>query len=75
MISEHEFVVAVRDKIYPKAREIESLCLEIFNKHYSPGRGPTGLSGNGEISWTIQYLKSSIAFIERLDKELRKTEV
>jgi len=69
MLSNHEFVVAVRDSIYPKVVELENECLQLFNKQFSPGRGPTGVSGTNEFTWTIDLLKSSISFLERLAKE------
>lgn len=74
MLSNHEFVIAVRDSIYPKVVGVESECLQLFNKQFSPGRGPTGLPGSNEFTWTINLLKSSISFLERLAKE-QKIEV
>jgi len=72
MLSNHEFVIAVRDSIYPKVVEIENECLQLFNKQFSPGRGPTGVRGGNELTWTLDLLRSSVSFLERFDKELRK---
>ena len=44
MLSEHEFIVAIR-KLYPQVCELEKECLELFNEKYPPGRGGTGLRG------------------------------
>jgi len=65
MLSEHEFVLAIRE-IYPKVRELESQVLDLFNKKFVPGRGMTGLSGRNEYDFTIGYLKSMIAMLEAI---------
>lgn len=69
MLSEHEFITAVRDEIYPAVRSVENSCLKLFNRQFSPGRGPTGLIGMNDIDETIQLLGSSIAFLRRLAKD------
>lgn len=70
MISNHEFVVAVRDDIYPQVRELEEKLLKLFVSHVGL-RGPTAMPGdaNNEVAYTIRYLNSSIAFLKRLAKE------
>jgi hypothetical protein len=69
MLSEHEFIVAVRDKIFPNAVEIERLCVELFNKKYQPGIGRSGFAGTNEYDWTIQMLKTSINILQKLYNE------
>ncbi|OGM10624.1 hypothetical protein A2Z67_00010 [Candidatus Woesebacteria bacterium RBG_13_36_22] len=69
MLSNHEFIKAIENSIYPKAAKIENECLQLFNKQFLPGRGPTGLTGRDELAWTIGLLKSSVSFLERLAKE------
>jgi hypothetical protein len=68
MLSSHELVVAVRE-IWPEVQEIESKCLKLFNLQFQPGRGPTGVTGENELKWTIQYLRGSANFLERIGVE------
>ena len=66
MLSNHEFVTAVRDEIYLDVVKLEKKCLELFNKQYVPGRGPTGFYGNNEVAFTIQLLLSSASLLKRI---------
>ncbi len=68
MISEHEFVTAVRDRICPSVREVEDACLALYNRAFSPGVGPTGLTGSGEIDETIQRLTVSATLLQKIAK-------
>ena len=69
MLGHQEFVDTVVKDIYPKTRELEGRCLELFNKHFTPGRGPTGITGNNELDFTICYLRSAATMLERLKQE------
>jgi len=66
MLSEHELIQAIRKDLYPQAQSIESQCLGLFNQKYTPGRGPTGLTGTNELDFTICYLHSAANLLERL---------
>jgi len=66
MISQHEFIIAVRDDIWPRIQKLEEDCLYLFNKAFPLGRGPTGVTGNSEIEWTIQLLNSCENLLKRL---------
>jgi len=66
MLSEHELIQAIRKDLYPQAQKIESQCLGLFNQKYTPGRGPTGLTGTNELDFTICYLRSAANLLERL---------
>lgn len=68
MISEHELTVKVRE-LYPKIQEIEKECLNLFNQHFRSGRGPTGVRGNNEYAYSIEYLRSAANMLQRLGKE------
>jgi len=69
MLSEHEFVVAIRDRIYPKIVEIERECIQLYNKKYYPGIGPTGFSCSciNEYDYSIQLLESIMSLLQKLD--------
>jgi len=69
MLSNHEFVTEVRDKLFPVIRGIEKSCLDLFNKEFCPGRGPTGVVGSNEVAWVINYLMSAAAILRRLAQE------
>ena len=69
MLGNQEFVDTVVKELYPKAREVEGRCLELFNKQFTPGRGPTGVCGQNEADFTICYLRSAANLLERLTQE------
>ena len=69
MLSNHELVTAVRDELYPKIKDIENQCLNLFNKQLIPGRGPTGQVGTNELAFSICLLLSSAAMLKRVAKE------
>ena len=69
MLSNHELVTAFRDDLYPKIKEIENQCLNLFNKQLIPGRGPTGQIGTNELAFSIGLLLSSAAMLNRVAKE------
>jgi len=69
MLSNHEFVVEVRDKIYPVVSKIEHEVLQMFNRQFCPGRGPTGFRGTNELDWTIDLLGSARTMLIRLGQE------
>jgi hypothetical protein len=70
MLSNHEFVIAVRDIIYPKVRHLEEDCLELFNKHFTPGRSQTGVRGCNEIDFTIAYLESAARLLRAVGDDM-----
>lgn len=74
MLSSHEFITVVRDDIYPRAQRIEQDCLNLFNRHTIPGRGPTGVSGSNELDFTIAYLESATTFLRVLGREFKLLE-
>ena len=69
MLSEHELVTAVETKLYPQTQQIESICRALFNKQFSPGRGPLGMCGSNELDFTLQLLGSATAYLRRLANE------
>lgn len=69
MLTNHEFLIEVIQEIYPKVKSIEADCLQLFNKQFNPGRGPTGLTGTNELDWTVQLLRSSALLLDRIAME------
>ena len=67
MLSEHELFQKVRG-IYPQVSKIESECLNLFNMEWPCGSGPTGVRGESELAWCIEYLRSSANMLERIGK-------
>ena len=68
MLSEHELVVAIRESIYPKIKELDKECLNLYNKKYPMGRGLTGVTGYDELDWSISLLNSCVSFLESFKK-------
>ena len=64
MLSEHEFVVKVREKFLPKAIKMDAKATALFCK--TVGRtGPTGIRGdNNDVNVTIQLLRASANMLE-----------
>ena len=69
MLSEHEFVTEVRDKLYPRIRQLESDINDLYNRHYTCG--PTGVYGHTEVQWSIDLLEAAKCMLMRLDRDIR----
>jgi hypothetical protein len=68
MLSDHELTIKIRDDLYPHSRKIEDEILNLFNMQWPCRRGPTGVTGEGELSWTIEYLRSAANMLEKIGK-------
>ncbi len=40
MLSDHELTVKVRDDLFPRVRQIQEECSELFNKQFFPPHEP-----------------------------------
>ena len=72
MLSEHEFVCAIRDDVYPLAKKLEEVSLALFLRQYPGSRGPTGMTGLNELGWSVSLIKSSLSFIKRLSDDFHR---
>jgi hypothetical protein len=71
MISEHEFVLKIRDDLYPRIKQVERDALTMFNQCFPKAEwkaGETGLTGDTEVEWSIQLLQSSARFLDESRK-------
>ncbi len=66
MISDHEFVVYVRDTLFP---QVEKQHESVLNLLIRDGvlRGPLGMQGDSnEVNHTIQYLRAAANYLENM---------
>jgi hypothetical protein len=70
MLSNHTLCETVENNLYPRAKQIQQLVVDLYHKQFATSfPGPQGMTGSNELDYTIQLLDGAINLLLDIARE------